>query len=160
MIVTEQFYFGVVVGSYVAIWENPKRKWNISPSCVDSPSHPVWKSWSSVVILLTSTCGAFLWMTGWIVPSPLSLPAAPLILTAIPFCLHGASLPPWLWPLLSVSQPGYCCQIFASKEFMPEKLFLIEIWASVHLYIHGKKLTEKALRKELPFHTTVAFSHL
>lgn len=43
---------------------------------------------------------------------------------------------------------------------MPEKLFLIEIWASVHLYIHGKKLTEKALRKELPSHTTVAFSHL
>lgn len=72
--------------------------------------------------------------------------------------LHSPSgLPHWLWPLLSVSQPGYCYQIFASKEFMPERLFLIEIWASVHLYIHGKKLNWKSLEEEiaLSYHSSI-----
>lgn len=88
-------------------------------------------------------------------------------------CPSLTSLPPTsitapaLWPsplLTAASCPcDPVCTLLpecVSKEFMSESPFLIEIWASVHLYIHRARLHRTFWKKELAFHTIGAFSHL
>lgn len=143
MIVIRQLYFGVVVGSCVAIWENQRNE--TYPQVVSILSHPVWKSWSSVVILLTS-----MWsfpLDDWVNYPIMSHPAThPLLPTWLP--------PPWLWPLLSVSQPGYCCQILPPKNLCQRNYFWLK-FEPLYIFIFMKETHWKSFEKELPFHTTM-----
>lgn len=125
--------------------------------------HPVWRSWSTISGLFTNTCGVSLWIAVCIVPFSLFHLVISLLQTPTIFCLNYTRCLAHR-PDCSLSpQCNSVCILlpdFVSKEFMSRNLYLIEIWAAVHLYNHRKKLPKKkkVLRKEIPFHTIVAFS--
>lgn len=113
----------------------------------------VWKSVYPVSGLFTNGWGVFLWVTAGIVP--LSVPPCHFPHPDpchLPPEFHQPPGPPSPPAASPQHNPGrILLPDFASQEFMSKNLFLIEIWARVHLYIRGKKLPRKVRRKELPF---------
>lgn len=108
--------------------------------------HPVWRSWSTISGLFTNTCGVSLWIAVCIVPFSLFHLVISLLQTPTIFCLNYTRCLAHR-PDCSLSpQCNSVCILlpdFVSKEFMSRNLYLIEIWAAVHLYNHRKKLPKK-----------------
>lgn len=93
--------------------------------------------------------------------SLLSLSFSDFFATHLNYCTSSLASPPLLTEASCPCDP--VCTLLpecVSKEFMSESPFLIEIWASVHLYIHRARLHRTFWKKELAFHTIGAFSHL
>lgn len=117
-------------------------------------SHPVYPVYSLRLVTLNQ-CAGRLFLTG------------PCCHFPSDFLCHPPQLPhqPWPPPPTPAASPqcNPVCTLLpecVSEEFMSESPFLIEIWVSVHLYVHGAKPHKTFWKKELTFHSTTAFSHL